>query len=185
MKSMNFMRAGRRIQASLLLMSALALGACGFHLRKDAALPTSMRHVHLVVSGGGAFERSLARALSSSGVTVEDDGGPGIAELNVPEAVFSNETLSAGGYVRISQYATHYKVQFNVTDAAGQVLIPPQHIDMSREYTYDATQAVGNAAQVEQIQQSLQTDMVQAILFRLQAAGQHQLAAPAAASSTP
>ena len=86
---MNFIKAGRPIHASLLLMSALALGACGFHLRGNAAMPPSMQHVHLAVSGEGDLERGLARGLRGSGVTVEDDSGPGIAELNVPVSAFS------------------------------------------------------------------------------------------------
>ena len=52
---------------------------------------------------------------------------------------------------------------------------------MSRDYSYDATNTIGNQAQVEEIQRSLNDDMVQAILFRLQAAGRHQPDAPAGA----
>ena len=62
-------------------------------------------------------------------------------------------------------------------------VLPQQRIDMSREYSYDASNTVGNASQVEEIQRSLHDDMVQAILFRLQAAAQHPASAPAAAAS--
>jgi LPS-assembly lipoprotein len=90
--------------------------------------------------------------------------------------------------VRITEYAVHYQVQFNVVDADGQVLIPFQNINMSREFSYDATDTIGNASQVQEIQHSLIDDMVQAILFRLQAAdgANHGLATsvPAGASST-
>ena len=58
-------------------------------------------------------------------------------------------------------------------------LVSPQTINMSREFSYDASNTIGSASQVEQIQKSLDDDMVQAIMFRLQAAGH----APAAASS--
>jgi LPS-assembly lipoprotein len=184
MKGMSFMKAGRLLQTSLLLVAAFALSACGFHLRENATLPPQMQRVHLTVNGGGDFQRHLARALQTSGVTIEDDSGPGIAELRVPVAAFSTETLSAGGYVRITEYAVRYQVQFDVTDAAGQVLVPHQRIDMSREYSYDASNTVGNESQVQEIQRSLNDDMVQAILFRLQAASKHELAAPASASST-
>jgi LPS-assembly lipoprotein len=184
MKSMSLMKAGRLLQASLLLVAAFALSACGFHLRENATLPPQMQRVHVTVNGGGDFQRHLARALQTSGVTVEDDSGPGIAELRVPVAAFSTETLSAGGYVRITEYAVRYQVQFDVTDAAGQILVPHQRIDMSREYSYDASNTVGNESQVQEIQRSLNDDMVQAILFRLQAAGKHELATPASASST-
>lgn len=184
MKSMSFMKAGRLFQASLLLAAVFALGACGFHLRENATLPPQMQRVHLTVSGGGDFQRHLARALGTSGVTIEDDSGPGIAEMRVPVAAFSTESLSAGGYVRITEYAVRYHVQFDVTGPDGQTLVSQQSIDMSREYSYDAGNTVGNAAQVEELQRSLNDDMVQAILFRLQAAGQHELAAPASAAST-
>lgn len=182
---MSLIKAGRMMRILPLLAVVLALAACGFHLRQSAALPPAMQRLHLTVSGGGELQRHLARALQSSGVTVEDEPGPGIAELKVPLAQFSNDTLSISGTARITEYAVHYNVQFEVADAAGQVLVPLQRIDMSREYSYDATNTVGSTAQVEAIQGSLNDDMVQAILFRLQAASKHDLTAPAAASSTP
>ncbi len=170
----------RRIQLPLVLLIALALNACGFHLRQNADLPASMQRMHLTVNGGSNFQRQLARALENAGATVEDEGGPDVAELNVPTARFSSDTLTSGGYARISEYAVHYTVRFGVNDAAGQTLVPLQTINMSREYSYDASNTVGNASQVEQIQKSLDGDMVQAILFRLQAAGHHPAAQPSA-----
>ncbi|OOG57372.1 LPS assembly lipoprotein LptE [Rhodanobacter sp. C03] len=181
---MSFMKARCLFQATLLLMSVLAVTACGFHLRQSAALPPSLQRIHLTVSGGGEFPRMLSRALETSGVTVEDNSGPGIAELHVPMAAFGTDSLSNGGYVRITEYSVHYQVKFDVTGHDGQSLVPPQTINMSREYSYDAANTVGNASQVEQIQHSLNDDMVQAILFRLQAAGKHGLAVPASAAST-
>ncbi len=167
-----------RIRFPILLLVVLALSACGFHLRQSADLPASMQRVHLTVSGSSNFQRQLARALESSGVTVEDEGGPGVAELRVPTAVFSTDTLTSGGYVRISEYAVHYSVRFDVTDGAGQTLVPTQTINMSREYSYDASNTVGSASQTEQIEKSLEGDMVQAIMFRLQAAGRHPAPQP-------
>ncbi|CAM5542842.1 LPS-assembly lipoprotein LptE [Rhodanobacter lindaniclasticus] len=175
---MGFINA-RRIRLLPLLLATLALAACGFHLRQNANLPAAMQRVHVDARGGSNFQRQLSRALTSAGVTVEDAGGPGIAELSVPTAAFSTDTLTSGGYARISEYSIHYTVRFGVTDAAGQTLVPPQTINLSREFSYDASNTVGSASQVEQIQKSLDDDMVQAIMFRLQAAGRH----PAAASS--
>ncbi|WP_449427912.1 LPS-assembly lipoprotein LptE [Rhodanobacter umsongensis] len=181
---MSFMKAGRLFQAALLLVPVLVLAACGFHLRESAALPPSLQRIHLNVTGGGEFPRMLTRALETSGVTVEDNGGAGIAELRVPVAAFGTDSLTNGGYVRITEVSVHYQVQFDVAGPDGQLLIPLQHINMSREYSYDATDTVGNASQVQAIQHSLNDDMVQAILFRLQAAGKHGLAVPASAAST-
>ncbi|MGN6282325.1 LPS-assembly lipoprotein LptE [Frateuria sp.] len=172
----------RLFRASLLLCT-LALSACGFHLRQSAALPTSMQRMHLTVSGGGSLQRDLVRALEDSGVTIEDQGGEGIAELKIPVAAFSTDTLSVSGGARVTEYSVHYQVRFEVDDSNGQSLVAQQRIDMSRDFSYDALNTVGTDAQVEEIRRSLNDDMVQAILFRLQAAGRHSMAEPAAASS--
>ena len=175
----------RLFKASLMLVSAFALTACGFHLRQSAALPEAMQHVHLTVNGGADLQRDLARALEASGATVEDKPGPGIAELRVPTASFSTETLTVSGYARVTEYAVRYLVQFQLNDGSGQVLLPAQNINMSREFSYDASNTIGTTAQVEEIQRSLNDDMVQAILFRLQALQKHGgTVAPAAAAST-
>ncbi|MCX7515389.1 LPS assembly lipoprotein LptE [Frateuria hangzhouensis] len=166
-----------------LLACTLALAACGFHLRQSAALPASMQRMHLAVNGGGDLQRDLARALEDSGVTIEEEGGPGIAELKIPLASFNTETLSVSGGARVTEYTVRYQVRFEVDGGDGQALVPRQRIDMSRDFSYDATNTIGTEAQVEEIRRSLNDDMVQAILFRLQAAGRNMPAGPAAASA--
>ncbi|WP_329741002.1 LPS assembly lipoprotein LptE [Dyella sp. A6] len=172
----------RPFRISLLLLGSLALGACGFHLRRSASLPPSMQHLHLTVNGGGKLQRSLARTLYASGVDVEDTSGPGIAELDVGTAQFSTDSLSINGSARVTEYAVRYHVEFLVKDGSGNVIVPNQQINMSREYSYNAGDTVGSTAEVEELQRSLTDDMVQAILFRLQAAARHpQTVSPSAA----
>jgi LPS-assembly lipoprotein len=171
----------RRLFRVLPLLAAVAaLAACGFHLRQGAQLPAGMQRVHLSVNGNGDLPRRLARAIEVSGSTVEDQPGPGIAELNVPVAEFNTDSLTMTGTARVSEYSVRYHVEFEVTDAAGNVLVPRQNVDMSREFTYDARESIGNESQVEAIRKSLVGDMVQSILFRLQAAAEHPQAVPAA-----
>jgi len=174
----------RVFKASLLLMSTLSLAACGFHLRQSVALPPSMQHVH-VTSSNTNLQRGLERSLAVSGIVVEDHKGTDVAELNIPVAQFSTDTLTVSGAARVTEYTVRYQVQFEVHDGAGQPLVPRQRIDMQRNFSYDATNTIGTTAQVDAIQSALNDDMVQAILFRLQAAGRHpgQTAAAAAAQA--
>lgn len=181
MNALTSVPASRLLRGACLLLLACALGACGFHLRQSAALPPGMQRVHVVVNGNYALQQRLVRALQTSGANVEDQPGAGIAELRVPVAAFSTETLSAGGYARVSEFAVHFQVQFEVVDGSGHTLVARQRVDMSREYSYDATNTVGNASQVQAIEQGLNDDMVQSILFRLQAAGRKAPASPAGA----
>jgi hypothetical protein len=105
MKSMSSMKVGHLLQRALLLVSAISLCACGFHLRENVKLPASIQKVH-IVTGVGDFQRMLARALEVAGVDVKDEGGPGIAELRVPVAAFSTDTLTAGGYATTCRSAS-------------------------------------------------------------------------------
>lgn len=173
----------RLVKLSFLLGLAALLAGCGFHLRQSVALPSSMQRIHLAVNNGGDLQRNLARALRNSGITIEDDSGPGVAELVVPVARFSTQTLSISGGARITEYSVQYQVKFSVVDATGKALLPEQTVQMSRDYSYDATNTIGNQAQVEEIQRSLIDDMVQSILFRLQAAARHADAAAGAAGT--
>ncbi len=156
----------------LLLLAALTLGACGFHLRRSLVLPSSLRHIHLRVSGNGDLRRYLARALKTMGITVEEQGGQGIAELDVIMAHFSTDSLSINAVARVTEYAVHYHVAFMFKDGAGKLLIPVQHINMSREYSYNASDAVGSQTEMAQLQENLNNDMVRTILLRLEAAVQ-------------
>lgn len=171
------------LRFAMLAAATLLLTACGFHLRRSADLPQGMQRVYLSVSGNSDFRRELARAVAATGSTVLDDPGPGVAELRVSDANFSTNALTITGQGRISEYAIGFHVAFNVTNDQGAILIPEQQIDMSREFTYDASHAIGRQTQVDAIQQSLVQDMVRAVMFRLQAMAEHP--APAAASSVP
>ncbi len=171
-----------KLRLATVLATTLILTACGFHLRRNADLPAGMQRVHLSVSGDSDFRRELARAVTAAGSTVVDESGPGVAELRVPRASFSTNALTVTGQGRISAYAVLFHVEFHVADDQGTILVPDQRIEMSREFTYDARQAMGRGTQVKVLRESLVQDMVRAVMFRLQAAAAHP--APAASAAT-
>ncbi|UPG91356.1 LPS assembly lipoprotein LptE [Luteibacter aegosomaticola] len=168
------------LRVALVVAATSLLGACGFHLRQSAALPAGMEKIHLTVVGGGRLERELSRALENSNATVVDKPGAGIAELAITSNSFRTDSLTVSGTARVTEYAVRYHVDFNAKAPDGTLLVAPQSVDMSREFSYDATNAIGTASQTEELQRSLIGDMVQSILFRLQAARTHPPAADAA-----
>lgn len=168
---------------ALVAVVTLLLTACGFHLRRSASLPDGMQQLYLSASGSSEFRRELSRALAAAGSTLHDRHDSGVAEMRVSRAKFSNEALTVSGQGRINEYAVRFHVEFEVRNGHGDVIVPHQDIDMSREFTYDRGQAVGRTAQIEVLQKSLLQDMVGSIMFRLQAAGEHA-SAPAGTAST-
>lgn len=148
----------------------LLIAGCGFHLRKEAELPPSMHRVHVEIADASSpLARDLDKALARSGAQVVDKVEPGVAVMKITANTLSTDVLSIGGTARANEYAIRYNVEFLVEDAAGTALLPKQTIELSRDFTFDATQALGVAAQTDLLTKELQRDMVQTILRRLEA----------------
>ena len=148
------------------------LCACGFQLRKEAVLPPGMGTV--VVQGADPFSplgRDLTAALERAGSKVVEKPGNDIAVLNVTANRLSTDVLSVGGNARANEYSMRYHVEFNVVDSAGKAILDTQVIELSREYTFDATQATAVAAEEDLLRKELQREMVQSIMRRLDALG--------------
>lgn len=162
----------RTLWQVIVLAAALLLGGCGFHLRAQQQLPAALARLHLEIADPGSLlQRDLPDALTRAGAQVEDAGGPGIATVRIPLSTLAPEALSVGATARVREYTMRYRVEIEAVDAAGNVVLPRQSIELSRDYTFDETQALGVAAQEDELRKQLQRDMVQAILRRLAAVG--------------
>lgn len=156
-------------RAVLIAVLASLLAACGFHLREEARLPAGMQRVHIEgAEPVSPLGRDLRRALARSGATIVDAGGAGVAALRIGANRFTTDVLSVGGNARANEYTLRYHVEFDVVDAAGATIVPRQAIELTREFTFDASQALGVAAEQDLLNQELQRDMVQAILRRIE-----------------
>lgn len=146
------------------------LAGCGFQLRKEAHLPASMQRTHIEIADpSSALARDLAKALARSGTQVVEHVETGVAVMKISTNTLSTDVLSVGGTARANEYALRYHVAFEVTDAAGTTVLPRQTIELSREFTFDATQALGVNAETDLLSRELERDMVQTILRRLEA----------------
>ena len=160
----------RRLATALLAAFALAAAGCGFHLRKEANLPPSMQKVHIQIADPNSLlAKDLAKALPRSGVQVVDAVEPDVAVMNISANAFSTDVLSVGGNARATEYSLRYHVELEVQDAAGTALLPKQTIELARDFTFDASQALGVSAEIDLLTQELQRDMTQTILRRLEA----------------
>lgn len=160
----------RRLPLAFCAAAALLLAGCGFHLRKEVNLPATMKKVHIQISDPTSpLAKELAKALPRSGTEVVETVEPGVAVMNISANTFSTDVLSVGGNARATEYSLRYHVEFEVQDAGGTALLPKQTIELSRDFTFDASQALGVAAEVDLLTQELQRDMTQTILRRLEA----------------
>jgi len=151
----------------------LLLSACGFQLREEAVLPGGMQR--LAIEGADALSplgRDLRKALTRAGAQVVEDGTGEPSVLRITTNSFRTDVLTVSDSARANEYTLRYQVEFDVVGADGTALLPRQSIELTRIFTFDATQAIGIAAEQDILSKELQREMVQTIMRRLEIIGQ-------------
>src|SRR5690606_23881883 len=107
--------------------------------------------------------RDLRKALVRSGAQVVAETEQASSLLRIGNNRITTDVLSVGGNARANEYTMRYNVEFDVVDISGNSLLPRQVIELTRDFTFDANQALGIAAEQDLLGQELQRDMVQSI----------------------
>jgi len=150
------------------LMALLA--GCGFHPRAQLQVPNSVGPMRVETADAySPLALGLADALARAGAAAPADGQPA-ATLKITRERWSTAPLSVDQFAQVREYLTRYRVEFALESAQGELLLPAQSIELSREYTYDANASAGSPAEQELIQRELRRDMEAAILRRLDVA---------------
>ena len=124
------------IKKSVILMMALLLSACGYHLRGNLELPAGLKNVYL--EGGSAQLRDqFKRAMEISSIKLNDSAeGAGIIvrifDENSQRRVLS---LSSGGTA--NDFELSYRFDYELVDSKNKVLIAREPIEIKREYFND------------------------------------------------
>jgi LPS-assembly lipoprotein len=92
-----------------------------------------------------------------------------VAVLRIHVDALSTVPLSVSGTARVQEYQVVHRVEFEVVDAAGQVLLPRETLERRRDYRFDETQALGAAAEDELARKELRRDTLAALLRRIEA----------------
>ena len=148
----------------------MLLAACGFHLRGDASFPFSTVYVSVPMSQPMAVETRRALAAADSSTKVVDVAANAEVLLELPVVVDDKDvlSLSSGGSVR--EYQLVKRVQYRLSDKNGNQWIPPGEIVIRRSYTFNETQVLARDLQEQRLLREMQTDAVQQLLRRMQAA---------------
>ncbi|MBS0555813.1 MAG: hypothetical protein JSR27_00210 [Proteobacteria bacterium] len=158
------------MRAIILVSLVITLSACGFQLRGEAQLPATLKRVHVQASDPfSPLTRDVEAALRRSGASVEDAAGEGIAEVTLGSVSLAPVVRSVGANATVNEFSMVYHVELSISDADGKTLLPKQVIERSRDYTFDQTQAVGSNAEQDEIKKGMERDMVQAIMFKINA----------------
>ncbi len=157
------------VRRLVVLVLAVALGGCGFHLRGAATY--EFKSIFVNAAGAPTLAAELRRALAATGNAKVADA-PKDAEviLDVPVVANDKEVLSLSGAGSVLEYLLIERVQFRLHDADGNEWLPPGEISLRRSYTFSETEVLARGAQEQRLLKEMQSDAVQQLVRRLQAA---------------
>lgn len=151
-----------------LLALLLVLSACGFQLRGAAQLPFQSLYVD---GGGSVLGVDLQRALRyGSNVQIAATPAEAQAVLQVLGESREKRILSIGSTGRVSEYALFYRLSFRLHDGKGKELLPAQPLELKRDISFSDAQVLAKEQEEAMLYRDMQSDAVQQIIRRLNAA---------------
>lgn len=159
-----------RIVAQLALAVALAgvVAACGFHLRGDVtyAFPT----LYVKAPANTPFVAELKRALTGGTTTLTDAAAAAQAILDLSSVTDDKQVLSLSGGGRAREYLLTKRLTFSLHDSTGKDWLPAAEVVVRRSYTFNESEVLAREAEEAKLLKEMQTDAVQQVVRRLQAA---------------
>jgi LPS-assembly lipoprotein len=154
--------------AGAMLLAACAPVACGFRLRGDVAYPFASIHVNAPATT--PFTTELRRALDATGVRLVDAAKAGEVTLDIGSVADDKSVLSLSSGGRVREYLLVKRATFALHDVDGRDWLPAGEIVVRRAYTFNESEVLAREAQEARLLREMQTDIVQQIVRRLQAA---------------
>lgn len=159
--------AGTRL--ACLLLAALALNACGFHLQGRLPLPAALSATRVVANDDQTdFVQGLRRALISSGSKLTDlsESATGVVRIHKDEVTQKILSVSVNNIPR--EYEVTYTVEFSVEGMSGE-LLPSQTVSVTRDYSFDETKMLAKENEEAILREGMANDLVAIVMRRLSA----------------
>jgi LPS-assembly lipoprotein len=155
--------------AAVSLIAMLLAAGCGFHLRGDVAY--SFPTVFVNSPTPQPIVTELRRFLEGSSSTkLVDNAKDATVTLEIASVVDDKGVLSLSSGGRVREYALSKRVSFSLRDKDGRDWIPAADIVIRRSYTFNESEVLARESEETRALKEMQTDAVQQIMRRLQAA---------------
>lgn len=150
---------------------ALMLSACGFHLRDALKLPPDLGQVRVVARDPySALAQSLTNSLQRAGATMASEDADDAAVLRILSEKWASTPISVDQFGRAQEYTLRYAAVFRLERADGNIVVPQQAVELSRDYVSAPATSAGTESEREILARELQREMAASILRRIDAA---------------
>lgn len=158
--------------APAVLLLTAALGGCGFQLRNVATLPEDLGAVAVTAPDPySPLADSLARSLERSGAQpAAADALDAATKLEILSERWAELPIAVDNQGRAQEYSLRYAVVFRMRKPEGDILVPQQAVELSRDYVAPASDAIGNTSERDLLANEMRREMTASILRRVNAA---------------
>ena len=130
-------------------------------------MPAEMQRTYLdPVDKHSLFHRELRLQLQAAGVELVDTPDNSTAILSIRIDDTDQRVLSVSGRNVPTEYEVYYTVEYSI--ASGEkVLLPPQDLTLTRDYTYDTTKVLGKSREESVLREAVVKDLVRIVLKQI------------------
>lgn len=147
---------------------ALALSACGFHLRNALVLPGDLGPVQVQsIDRYSPLADSLEQSIKRAGAQIAEADDPNASVLDLLSERWGDTPISVDQFGRAQEFSLRYAVVFEVRRPDGTKPVPRQAVELSRDYISNPVKALGTEGEREILMRELRREMAAAILRRL------------------
>ncbi len=158
-----------RATRTLLLLTTLALAACGFHLRgsqlKDVTF--AFKSLYLKAPAETPFVTDLRQALIANKIALAANSDDADLVLEVVSEQATKQILSLSGGGRVQEYQLIYRVSLRAYDNKQTDWLPSEEILLSRILTWDDAQILAKQQEEATLYKDMRSDAVGQAMRRL------------------
>jgi LPS-assembly lipoprotein len=151
----------------VLACAALFLSACGWRLQGTSKLSQTLTVTYVDAEDSYTeFNRALRDRLRASGATLTERAGDATAVVRIIKDETGQRVLSVSARNTPEEYEVFYAVEYSVV-SGGAELIPPQRLELTRDYSYDTTAVLAKQREQAVLREALAQDLAGLVLRRL------------------
>jgi LPS-assembly lipoprotein len=137
---------------------------CGFQLRGQTALP--FEHAYVDAPATSVLGGKLGNYLAGKGKLAEMREQAQVI-VKLTGETRSKSILSLSGAGKVREYRIVHKVIFAATTPAGQEVLKPSELQLSREFSYSDAQALAKEAEEAMLQREMEEELLHQVVRRL------------------
>jgi LPS-assembly lipoprotein len=157
-----------RVRIAWTLLLVLLVSGCGFRLQGAAQLPPGLRKVYVAATDElSPFAVALDRALKEAGAVSAAAPADADAVIRVTLDRTGRRVLSVSTRNIPQEYEVFYTVEYSI-EKGGNVAVPQQHIELTRSYSYNESEALAKDREEAILRNAIARDLAELVLRRLE-----------------